>query len=342
VSRFPRRAVNIISLVPMRSNSKADLLARILNSTGYFRGKVRLADLLGRLACSWNDGRGTFPLTNGKTVTIDLNDRIQRLMWGAAYEPDVRRCLSALLRPGDTFVDVGSHIGFFSLIASSLVGCTGKVYAFEADSALFEKLRANASEYAWLVVSLRAVWRESGSVSFSNPQQAGESGWGKLAFVRNEGHIASVEAVSLDEWHESVGCAPVRLIKIDAEGSEPFILESARRIIASARPFLIVELNDQLLREVGRPKEIVASALRDQGYRIFAMGSGDLIESDDLSDLSSPEILCVPSDRLEETERALPRLRTGAMPNASATRHGVLALSCHSAPPGPHVRRLTL
>jgi FkbM family methyltransferase len=295
----------------MRGNRNADLLARGLNSTGYFRGKVRVADLLGRLAYSWNSGRGTFPLANGRTVTIDLGDRIQRLMWGAAYEPHVRRCLVALLRPGDTFIDVGSHIGFFSLIVASLVGRTGKVYAFEADSALFEKLHANASEYPWLVASLRAVWSGSGTVSFSNPQQAGETGWGKLACIRNEGNIASVEAVSLDEWHESVGFPPIRVIKVDAEGSEPFVLEGAGRIIKSTRPFLIIELNDQLLREVGRSKEIVAAALRDQGYRIFAMGLDDFVESRDLNDLLSPEVLCVPSDRLEEAERALPGLRTG-------------------------------
>jgi FkbM family methyltransferase len=139
----------------------------------------------------------------------------------------VRRCLVALLRPGDTFVDVGAHIGFFSLIASSSVGGQGKVYAFEADASLFEMLHANALEYPWLVPSSRAVWNKSGSVSFSNPQQVGESGWGKLASVRNEGHLATVEAISLDEWHESVGSPPIRLIKIDAEGSEPFILEGA-------------------------------------------------------------------------------------------------------------------
>jgi hypothetical protein len=101
-----------------RNSRRADLLARILNSAGYFRGKTRLADFFGRLAYS---GRniGTFPLPDGKTATVDLGDRIQRLMWAAAYEPVVTRCLTALLRPGDTFVDVGAHIGFFSLIASS-------------------------------------------------------------------------------------------------------------------------------------------------------------------------------------------------------------------------------
>ena len=292
-----------------RSKPKPDLLARVLNSTSPFRGKTRLADLLGRLMLTFKGRRGTFPLASGETVTIDLGDRIQRLMWGGAYEPHVRKCFAALLRPGDTFVDVGAHIGFFSMIASSLVGPCGKVYAFEPNSTLFQTLRSNAAQFPWMVASPQAVCDKSGSVIFSNPQQAGESGWGKLASVRNEGHIESVEAVSLDEWHESLRFPPIRLIKIDAEGSEPSILEGARRVLANTRPYLIIELNDELLREVGRTRESVTDSLREQGYRIFAIGLEGLDESSELIDPLFAEILCVPSDRLEETISVLPRSR---------------------------------
>src|SRR5450432_1813635 len=138
-----------------RSERKHDLLAGIMNSVGEFRGKYRLADLLGRLTNSWKGSRGTFPLATGESITIDLGDRIQRLMWGAAYEPLVRKCLVALLRPGDTFVDIGAHIGFFSMIASSLVGSSGKVYAFEANASLFQALHSNASQFPWMVPYLR-------------------------------------------------------------------------------------------------------------------------------------------------------------------------------------------
>ena len=293
----------------MRNKQNPDLLARVLASAGQFRGKARLADLLGRLTSSWTGGRGTFSVVSRQTATIDLGDRIQRLMWGAAYEPDVRKCLSSLLRAGDTFVDVGAHIGFFSLIASSLVGSQGKVYAFEADATLFQTLHSNALAYPWLVSSLRAVWKNSGSVTFSNPWQAGESGWGKLAAVRNEGHTASVQAISLDDWYESVGSPPIRLIKIDAEGSEPFILEGAQRMIASSRPYLIIELNDNLLREVGQTRANIADSLREQVYRLFAIGPKDLYESRDVIDPLFNEILCVPSERLEESMAAIPTMR---------------------------------
>jgi FkbM family methyltransferase len=304
----------------MRSEPNPDLLAGVLNSISQFRGKTRLADLLGRLTLSFKGSRGTFLLASGETVTIDLGDRIQRLMWGGAYEPHVRRCFVALLRPGDTCVDVGAHIGFFSTIASSLVGPSGKVYAFEANSTLLQPLRSNASQFPWMVASLRAVCDKSGSVAFSNPQLDGESGWGKLASVRNEGHIESVEAVSLDEWHESVGSPLIRLIKIDAEGSEPFILEGARRVIANSRPYLIIELNDELLRAVRRTRESVTDSLREQGYGIFAIGLNDLDESSDLIDPMFAEILCVPSDRLEETMSLLPMPR-GKHRSGGRTHH---------------------
>src|SRR6185369_1080627 len=64
----------------MRHKRRADFLARILNSIGYFRGKTRLANLLGRLT-RFRSAIGTFPLPDGKTATVDLGDRIQRLMW---------------------------------------------------------------------------------------------------------------------------------------------------------------------------------------------------------------------------------------------------------------------
>lgn len=292
----------------METHSRPDLLAKALHSVGYFRGKGRLADALGRSIHSRNNGLGTFPLPDGKSVTVDLGDRIQRLMWGAAYEPHVKSCIAALLRPGDTFVDVGAHIGFFSLLAAGLVGSTGKVYSFEAESTLFQTLQANSAEYSWLQAYWKAVWDASGLISFSNPRELGESGWGKVASVRNEGNVVSVEAICLDDWHESVGFRPIRLLKIDAEGSELFILKGARRLISNTLPYLIIELNDQLLFEVHQSTQMIVESLNHLGYTIFTMGSKGYRESRDYTTLSSPEILCVPTKLKEGTKAIIAKL----------------------------------
>lgn len=288
-----------------RDMQNPDLISRLLNLFGQFRGKARLSDFLGRLSCFVNDGHGVFRLTDGKTVAVDLKDRIQRLMWGGAYEPHVTRCLAILLRPGDTFLDVGAHIGFFSLVASSLVGPSGRVYAFEANPSIFPILQSNASPYPWLLPQMKAIWKESCSLAFSDPEQAGESGWGKLGAIRYEGHIEQIQAIALDEWYEEVNSPEIRLIKIDAEGAEPYILEGARRILANARPFLIVEMNDVLLSEGGRSRANVDDALRRHDYRAFAIQSKVIEEIRDVPSSSHSEILCVPMDRIEEAWAAV-------------------------------------
>jgi FkbM family methyltransferase len=302
VSRNLLPALSIPELA-MPGSNHVDFLARALHSTIYFKGKTRLVDLVGRLSHLWNPS-GTFPLRDGRAVTVDLGDRIQRLMWGGAYEPGVTRCIRALLRPGDSFVDVGAHIGFFSLTASAAVGPSGKIYSFEADGDLFKTLQANAIDCPWLVPYWQAVWKHSGPMTFSNPRQKGESGWGKLAAVREGGHNTTVNATSLDDWHENVGFPPIRGIKIDAEGSEPFILEGAGRVIQTVRPFIVIELNESLLRKVGHSAHGIITLLHDYRYHVLAITSRKLEKPiKRLQDYS--EILCLPFERFEEAKRAL-------------------------------------
>jgi FkbM family methyltransferase len=288
----------------MPGSNHVDFLARALHSTIYFKGKTRLVDLVGRVSHLWNPS-GTFPLSDGRVVTVDLGDRIQRLMWGGAYEPGVTRCIAALLRPGDSFVDVGAHIGFFSLTASAAVGPNGKIYSFEADGDLFKTLQANAIDCPWLVPYWQAVWKHSGPMIFSNPRQEGESGWGKLAAVHESGsgHNAPVNATSLDDWHERVGSPPVRAIKIDAEGSEPFILEGAGRLIQNVRPFIVIELNEPLLREVGHSAHGIIELLNNYHYQVFAITSRRLEKLIKRPEEYS-EVLCLPSESCEEAKRA--------------------------------------
>jgi FkbM family methyltransferase len=296
----------------LASHRSADLLARVLNTVGYFPGKTRLANSLGVLSHALRAARGVIPLTDGKTMTVDLTDRIQRLMWGGIYEPHVKFCLSALLRSGDVFIDVGAHIGFFSLIASSLVGPAGTVFAFEPNSDLFPKLRANAGEFPWLIPYPRAVSKESGPTVFSRPRPGEETGWGKLAAVRCEGQISPIEAASLDHWHASVGFPLIRAIKIDAEGSEPFVLQGARSLIVHSRPALIIEVNDPVLRSAGQCANHLIAAILKSGYRIFAMHSVHLDELDPANNPCAPEILCIAAEQFENIKKLLKNFQISA------------------------------
>src|SRR5262245_39931628 len=56
------------------------------------------------------------------------------------FEADLTAVILRLLRPGDTFVDVGAHVGYFSALAARLVGADGRVVAFEPTPATREIL----------------------------------------------------------------------------------------------------------------------------------------------------------------------------------------------------------
>ena len=74
------------------------------------------------------------------------------------WEPQVGKVLHQQLATGGVFVDVGANIGYFSLLASSLVGESGKVVAFEPLPQLVNQIRRSAAEndYRWLQVVPKA------------------------------------------------------------------------------------------------------------------------------------------------------------------------------------------
>src|SRR5438270_3347355 len=80
----------------------------------------------------------------GATFAGDIADVIQRYIYFfGRWEPHVEAVISQCLSPGDTFIDIGANIGYFSLFATTLVGETGKVVAIEPSARIFERLSEN-------------------------------------------------------------------------------------------------------------------------------------------------------------------------------------------------------
>src|SRR5262245_50380439 len=72
---------------------------------------------------------------------LDLHPMV-REMRARAYSTHLVTLLHQLLRPGDTFVDVGANIGYLSAVALARVGATGRVLSFEPVAAYCERLEA--------------------------------------------------------------------------------------------------------------------------------------------------------------------------------------------------------
>jgi hypothetical protein len=84
------------------------------------------------------------PVYGGSRMTVDTSDLIgQVLAVSGVWEPHITAAFRELLASGDVCVDVGAHIGYFSLLASRLVGPHGHVYALEPAPATYAALRSN-------------------------------------------------------------------------------------------------------------------------------------------------------------------------------------------------------
>ena len=82
----------------------------------------------------------------GTTMTIALPSGTDILINGIkSHDSEIRlsKFLTRHLNPGGIFIDIGAHHGYYSLLASSLVGAKGKVFSVEASHHSFELLRLN-------------------------------------------------------------------------------------------------------------------------------------------------------------------------------------------------------
>jgi FkbM family methyltransferase len=192
-------------------------------------------------------------------------------MWN--HEPLTSRVLVEVLKKDEVVVDVGANIGYFTLLAASLVGPKGRVHAVECSPETLAILENNVRKNSLRNVTIHpvAAAKERGTLSL-NVTAIGLSWLTPHAnWPTSEGRqrIVSVPAVPLDEIIQS----PVHFIKIDAEGLDLDVLKGMKRILAeNTHLSLIVEWAPALLAEAGRDPLELPQWLQEAGFReIFVL-----------------------------------------------------------------------
>jgi FkbM family methyltransferase len=218
-----------------------------------------------------------------------------------------------LLQPGDGYIDVGGHIGYHAVAAAHRVGASGRVTAFEADPAMYERLTRNLEQFPWAQSVHAAVWHSSGTLTFERSSNKHESGWGTLADVGDLGtgdHV-DVRAVSLDDWFRDAGTARWNAMKLDAEGSELAVLRGAENAIERFRPFLILEINGIVLKQAGFSAGAVMEFLTTRGYNMYHLSFRHLERWDLAKHGEFSEALCLPNEQEEADLERLVRAGFG-------------------------------
>jgi len=191
------------------------------------------------------------------------------------FEEDVCLFLLKSLRPGMVCVDVGAHFGFFTLLASELVGLEGRVVALEPMPETFARLARNVAEHRSCdnITPLQsAAYSSATTLTFCDyglVYSAFNSAFGaRLPSGRRSCGEVRVAARTCDDLVDALGLPRVDVIKIDAESSEMHVLRGAERTIDQFYPRVIVEVGDFDLAGVASSSELVGSLLA-LGYRAY-------------------------------------------------------------------------
>jgi len=187
------------------------------------------------------------------------------------WEPHIAEALKALLRPGDSFIDVGANIGYHTFLAASLVGSTGAVTAFEpaAENCRLLWLSRHENDAGHVTINALALDRSAG-LRYLAAHLGSNGGLVPEETAAIESGLGSfVTAARLDDAYAG---PPVRLMKVDVEGAEFAALDGAARILERDRPYLILEFSVEMSTRVSQVKPFEAlQALVDDGYDLFVV-----------------------------------------------------------------------
>jgi len=181
------------------------------------------------------------------------------------YEPELAY-LEEVLSPGKVFFDVGANIGIYTLVASRIVGETGRVVAFEPSIQSFPGLQRNVTlNRLTNVTAFRIALSEKAGRArlYHAPDPVGNSVCGDPAWGAETEEIT---LETLDRMIEQDSIHNVDVIKIDAEGAEELVLRGGKKVLTTMRPVVIFEVNLEACARFGLSPNGARELLENLGY----------------------------------------------------------------------------
>lgn len=160
------------------------------------------------------------------------------------------------LAPGDTVIDVGANVGEFGLRAAA---DGARVFCIEGDPKVFDCLMLNIAAAPGIVPLREVVWKAEEDLTFySEPSHADSS----IIADNSSGRYAPItlRATTLDLLATAQGIGPVALLKCDAEGAEPEVLQGATALLARTAVVALDTGPERLGQETGRDCAAILTA----------------------------------------------------------------------------------
>jgi FkbM family methyltransferase len=220
----------------------------------------------------------TFP--DGRKVSIDpISDFGLKIAKNEGYEKEMTDQISSILKPGDTFIDLGGNEGYFSIIASGIVGQTGKVITIEPQQRLWEIIINNSIlnscyNIQLLPYGISSTSGEATMTLFPNLNTGASSlspnfnfyisliSIRKKFYKRQKIYTKTLDVLS------AIFPKRIKLIKIDIEGFEYEALKGSENLLKQhVFEYLLIEIHRKSLESLGQKESDVMDFLSKFGYQ---------------------------------------------------------------------------
>jgi FkbM family methyltransferase len=210
------------------------------------------------------EGTALARFSGGVRLELDLRESLQRDYLFGLYDRHELSLVRRQLRAGGDFVDVGAHIGMYTIVAALALRGRGRVLAFEPNPAARAQLERNLARNGCDNVLVRecAVADALGEAFLHVPGTPDPSFSSLEAGRFDEGEGVRVETTTIDHEVAAAGLWPA-MVKIDVEGSELRVLDGMEQTL-ERRPVLLVEVSADSVAEV----ELRLHGLGYHGFRV--------------------------------------------------------------------------
>jgi len=225
-------------------------------------------------------------------MCVDMKDEgvSSHIYFNGIYENAITEIFFSYLKTGMSVLDVGANIGYFSLIASEIVGESGHVFSFEPNPRNFLLLKHNININGFRNVSIeqKAVWNEDSQIRlYLDPEADSQniaSGGHSIVATGKKRKFVKVESIQLDSFLKND--VVVDFIKMDIEGAEAVALNGMDRILKkNENVVLVTEILPYALKAAGTPAETYFKQLADLGFKLHIIEKG--LESADIKTLNA-------------------------------------------------------
>jgi FkbM family methyltransferase len=220
-----------------------------------------------------------YDLTTKLKINLYSDSVLSKIIYNG-FEKEELSFVKEVLTDGDIFIDIGANVGLFSLIASDCIGATGSIVSFEPSPVTFNRLQENITLNAIENSDLRniALSNQLGETNFYISDN-GYDAWDSFAPSQDNKlqKTISVAVSSLDKELEQVDKSRIKLVKIDVEGWEKYVIMGGENLFRNYAPVVMVEFTEENTFNAGYAIHEIYDLMVDYGYVWHKIKDGKLI-----------------------------------------------------------------